>query len=126
MLASRSKPCSSRAGFTLVELMIVVAIIGIIVAIALPGWIRARNLSRQRACQENLVKIDGAKEQWALESRKSTADVPTEDDLFSSDGTGYLKAMPLCPVNGTYTYGSVGVDALCSITTAPYDHNAKP
>lgn len=52
-------------GFTLVEIMIVVAIIGIIIAIAVPAFLRARENSRGRACQENLSKIDGAKEQYA-------------------------------------------------------------
>ena len=54
-------------GFTLVEIMIVVAIIGIIIAIAVPAFLRARENSRGRACQENLAKIDGSKEQYGLE-----------------------------------------------------------
>ncbi len=57
----------SVKGFTLVEIMIVVAIIGIIIAIAVPAFLRARENSRATACQENLTKIDGAKEQYALE-----------------------------------------------------------
>jgi len=52
---------SSTKGFTLVEIMIVVAIIGILVGIAVPGFIRARTQSQGKACCENLQKIDGAK-----------------------------------------------------------------
>ena len=68
-------------GFTLVEIMIVVAIIGILIAIAVPGFVRARSQSRMRACQENLTKIDGAKEQYALEQNKGPGDAVSEDDL---------------------------------------------
>ncbi len=60
-----------KKGFTLVEIMIVVAIIGIIIAIAVPAFLRARENARGRACQENLSKIDGSKEMWALEEKKS-------------------------------------------------------
>ena len=102
-------------GFTLVEIMIVVAIIGILIAIAVPGFVRARSQSRMKACQENLVKIDGAKEQWALETNQGPSDTPTENDLTDSgSGSGYLKKFPREPVGGTYTISQVGVNPTCS------------
>jgi len=101
-------------GFTLVEIMIVVAIIGILIAIAVPGFIRARSMSRMKSCQENLTKIDGAKEQWALENNKSPGATLTEADIVTSDGEGYLKSMPNEPSGGSYTINAVGTDPTCS------------
>lgn len=105
----------TRKAFTLVEIMIVVAIIGILIAIAVPGFVQARTQSRARACQENLSKIDGAKEQWALENNKGTSDSPAWTDLVQSDGSGYMKSQPTCPGGGTYTIGSVSTDPSCSL-----------
>ncbi len=112
-------------GFTLVEIMIVVAIIGILIAIAVPGFLRARENSRGRACQENLTKIDGAKEQWALENKKSNDTSCGATDVFLDDGNicganGYIKKKPSCPSGGTYTVNNVGTDPTCSIGTTNY------
>lgn len=104
--------------------MIVVAIMAIVVAIAIPGWFRQRNLAQQRSCQENLQKINQAKEQWALEYRKGPGETPTADDLYNPDATGFLKTLPRCPAEGDYTYNQVGVDATCSVTD-PLDHNKQ-
>ena len=105
----------SRKAFTLVEIMIVVAIIGILIAIAVPGFVQARTTSRMRACQENLHKIDGAKEQWALEENKNVGDTPTQAELAPTDGTGYIRRWPTCPAAGTYTIGAVGAEPTCSV-----------
>ncbi|MBI1784687.1 prepilin-type N-terminal cleavage/methylation domain-containing protein [Candidatus Sumerlaeota bacterium] len=101
-------------GFTLVEIMIVVAIIGILIAIAVPGFIRARSMSRMKSCQENLTKIDGAKEQWALENNKSPGATVNQSDIIKSNSQGYLKGFPNEPSGGTYTIGAVGSDPTCS------------
>ncbi len=95
--------------------MIVVAIIGILIAIAVPGFVQARTTSRARACQENLTKIDGAKEQWALETNALSTASPSWTDLAPADGSGYMKAQPVCPGGGTYTIGAVNTDPVCSI-----------
>lgn len=99
-----------KKGFTLVEIMIVVAIIGILIAIAVPGFIKARERSRANACGENLAKIDGSKEQWALENKMGATDSVTIATLVSD---GYLKKVPSCPSGGTYTENTVGASPTC-------------
>src|SRR5205814_2241623 len=73
-----------RGGFTLVEIMIVVAIIGLLAAIAIPNFVKARSLSQRNACIANMKQIDGAKATWALENKKTGADVPADADLFGA------------------------------------------
>src|SRR5947207_10590221 len=109
----------SNKGFTLVEIMIVVAIIGILIAIAVPGFVRARTQSRLRACQENLTKIDGAKEQLALETNLAQgAAAPTMAQLCAPDGSLYIKTAatgPVCPGGGTYAINAIGTVPTCTI-----------
>jgi len=103
--------------------MIVVAIIGILIAIAVPGFVKARTTSRARACQENLTKVDGAKEQNALEENLAAGDPVEFTDLVESDGTGYLKKTPGCPAGGEYTVNNIGTDPSCSIQSANNEHS---
>ena len=112
-------------GFTLIEVMIVVTIMSIVVAIAAPTWWRARERSQQKTCQENLQKIDGAKEQWALENQKPGSTSVALDNLIGSDGGAYLKYRVECPSNGVYVLGTITEQTNCSITT-PFDHNEDP
>ncbi len=104
--------------------MIVVGIIGVILAIAAPTWMQQRLMSRWRVCQENLSKIDGAKEQWAMENNEPASATPDWTDLVQADGSGYLKTQPVCPGGGEYRINAIGVEASCNITE-PLDHNAK-
>jgi len=102
-----------RAGFTLVEIMIVVAIIGLLAAIAIPNFIKARQASQKAACVANLRTIDGAKATWALEQRKTNTDVPNDGDLFGP--TSYIREKPTCPANGVYSLNQVDTKPTCTI-----------
>jgi len=94
--------------------MIVVSIIGIVVAIAVPTWLHARTESQQRTCQENLAQINGAKQTWALEERKSTTATPAWSDLAGVEL--YIRKQPYCPADGEYTIGTVATEASCSLS----------
>ena len=101
----------NTAGFTLVEIMIVVAIIGLLAAIAVPNFAQARTNARRGTCINNMRLIDAAKEQYALENNQDSSVSPADADL-----TPYLKgnAMPTCPASGTYTNGAIGTNPTCS------------
>ena len=120
------RPNNKNTGFTLVEIMIVVLIIGILLAIAIPNFVAARESSRAKACVGNLKQIDSAKQQSAMDNKLAGTSTAT----FSIDGTttssttqfqlvgttGYIRAIPVCPSAGTYTPGTVAVTPTCSIT----------
>jgi prepilin-type N-terminal cleavage/methylation domain-containing protein len=108
---------SSKAGFTLVEIMIVVAIIGLLAAIAIPNFVRARTTSQMNACINNLRQIDGAAQQWALETKQATNATPAFSDISS-----YLKSSVVCPAGGaaatfatSYTLGPISGKPVCQI-----------
>ena len=107
-----------KAGFTLVEIMIVVAIIGLLAAIAIPNFVKARATSQQNACMNNLRQIDAAANEFALEKGKKTGDSVT----MNTDLTPYIKlnsasSIPPCPASGTYTLANIGNTPTCSLSS---------
>lgn len=112
----------SRRAFTLIEILIVVMIMGLLTAIALPNFMRARDNAYARSCQHNLKEILGAKERWAMDHDKGDTDTPLMDDLVLP--YGYLKNTPSCPAGGTYTIGALNQDPTCSIGGVVGDQNA--
>ena len=104
---------SRKSGFTLVEIMIVVAIIGLLAAIAIPNFIKAREASQKNACIANMKQIDGAKNTWALENKKVNTDLPVATDLYGA--TLYIRDTPTCPSTGsTYVIGVVSAKPTCA------------
>jgi prepilin-type N-terminal cleavage/methylation domain-containing protein len=105
-------------GFTLVEIMIVVLIIGILLAIAIPNFISARDSSRARACIANLKEIDSAKQQYVMDAKQpstytftGTYSGTTANQLVPN----YIRSFPLCPSGGTYTVGAANANPTCSV-----------
>ena len=104
---------SRNAGFTLVEIMIVVAIIGLLAAIAIPNFVRARTTSQMNACINNLRQIDGAVQTWALETKQGD----TAQAEYSQI-SGYMKNQVVCPSGGktfadSYHLGTVQDKPTC-------------
>ena len=105
-------------GFTLLEIMLVVAIIGLLAAITIPSIMKARNKSQTTVCINNLRQINSAKAQWALINYKRDGDPVDASDMSGSDGIdSYIKGgAPSCPAGGTYNYQPVGTNATCSVS----------
>jgi prepilin-type N-terminal cleavage/methylation domain-containing protein len=101
----------NRAGFTLVEMMIVVAIIGLIAAIAIPNLVKSRTVAQRNACIKNLQQIDGAKERWALEFKMENGAPINKVEIDS-----YIRGgAPACPASGNYVYGDLGTPPTCDV-----------
>jgi prepilin-type N-terminal cleavage/methylation domain-containing protein len=110
---------SRSSGFTLVEIMIVVAIIGLLAAIAIPNFVRARANSQMNACVNNMRQLDGAAQQWALEKGKTTGATPVLTDVQPYLKLNSAGAVPPCPSGGTYTLAAIGTtpSVACSQST---------
>jgi prepilin-type N-terminal cleavage/methylation domain-containing protein len=110
-------------GFTLVEIMIVVTIIGILATIAVPNFVQARKQAQQKACISNLQQIDGAIQRWALDLNKGEGQPVTYSDISS-----YLKNAVVCPSGGhtfedSYTITTVDAPPAClQVPSGPNAH----
>ena len=87
-------------------------VLPLLLAIAIPNFVKARSTAQRNACISNLRQIDGAKHSWALENGKKNTDTPTATDI-----AGYLlnERLPVCPAHGTYQIRSIGQEPVCSI-----------
>jgi prepilin-type N-terminal cleavage/methylation domain-containing protein len=102
---------SAQHGFTLVEIMMVITIIGLLAALATPSFSNARTTSRANTCINNLRQLTGAKDQWAMEHGKSETDL-----VDITEVAGYIKSgMPVCPSSGTYMFTTVAMSATCTV-----------
>jgi prepilin-type N-terminal cleavage/methylation domain-containing protein len=108
---------SQKSGFTLVEIMIVVAIIGLLAAIAIPNFVKARTTSQQNACINNLRQFDGAVQEYALEHKRGSASTYVLSDLYPYIKLNSSGNLPVCPAGGTYKEGAnVTVGPTCNIS----------
>ncbi len=104
---------SKKRGFTLLEIMIIVSIIGLLAAISIPNFIKARSISERNVCINNLRQVSAAIQQYALEMKKSPSSAVNLDDLVP-----YLKGPVVCPSGGktlidSYSVTIVGAEPTC-------------
>ena len=95
-LTRRNYVQSAPLGFTLIEIMIVVALIGVLASIAIPNYLQARERARKVTCIQNLKLIENSIQQWAIETRKQSGTPVTPTDIRP-----YVKDLPVCPAGGS-------------------------
>ena len=100
-----------RGGFTLVEIMIVVSVIGLLAALAVPNFIRARSTTRSNQCINNLRLIQASKDQYAFENAVNPAVIPASSDLEL-----YLRKnrIPPEPTGSSYGINAINTNAVCN------------
>ena len=117
---------TKQAGFTLVEIMIVVAIIGLLAAIAIPNFVKARTTSQANACINNLRQYDGAVQQYALENKQASTATYTLSLLKPYIKLDSANNLPGCPANGTYAPGATVTNPpTCTLSSATPSQDRK-
>lgn len=121
-----------RQAFTLVEIMIVVLIISVILNMAVPSFVQARNNTQTKACIENLRHIQDAKDEWSIVSKEPGSATPQWSDLAPYMQLGGASQL-YCPTagapNGIYYINSVDSDPVCSayggnpVGTGPHSYD---
>src|SRR5580692_12062827 len=117
---------AKKRGFTLVEIMIVVAIIGLLAAIAIPNFVRARTTSQMNACINNLRLVDSSKQQWALEKNGQNSSSPAGSDLQPYLGRSAAGELPYCPADPaqafatSYDVMNIGTKPTCLIVPSTH------
>jgi type II secretion system protein G len=115
----------NNKGFTLVELMVVLLIIGILIAIAIPIYNSTQAKAKEKACQSNLRTLDGAAAQY----HAATGAYPNATDyngLTNLEGNefvgekGYIKELPTCPAGGVYNYDATNGKFSCNVPDHVY------
>ena len=112
----------SRKGFTLVEIMIVVAILAILLSVVLPNYLKSGKSTARNACILNLRQIDGAMEQWAINNSITAGTIPSsfqEEEIYSYVDGG----TPKCPSGGEYSIHAIG--ALPQVTCSREDEGHR-
>jgi prepilin-type N-terminal cleavage/methylation domain-containing protein len=99
--------------FTLLEIMIVVTLIGVLAAVAIPSFQQAVAKTQRQSCISNLKSIDMAKAQWMADAQKSSDETPSDADLFGEDKP--LRDKPKCPSGGTYDLREASKKPLCTV-----------
>jgi competence protein ComGC len=110
---SRATPWIIIIVIAAIAVPVVIAIVGLLAAIAIPNFIKAKQASQRAACVANLKQMDGAKAIWANANKKRETDVPTDSDLFGAKE--YIRVKPTCPAGGIYSLGPVGSPPTCTI-----------
>ena len=101
------------SAFTLLEIMIVVTLIGVLAAVAIPSFTHSMAKTQARACIANLKSIDMAKAQWMVDATKPSDEIPSDTDLFGEDRP--LRDKPTCPSGGTYDLRRASDRPVCSV-----------
>lgn len=112
-----------RGGFTLVEIMIVVLIIGVLLAIAIPNFVKAREQARAKACSESLKQIQTALQQYAMDNKLANGASVNNWTTSLIGATNYIRTQPQCPSGGSYTITTIDANPTCSASTNSYPHS---